>query len=74
MKTISFKIEHAKSMGGVEKVTKLVAKTDGFLMWFLTTLQVWRPEVTISLYFAYETSHPTQGGHRTPYTLIASEV
>ena len=65
MKTIGFKIEHAKSMGGVEKVTKLVAKTDGFLMWSLTTLQVWRPEATIWLYFAYETIDPTQGGHRT---------
>ena len=62
-KTIGFKIEHAKSMGGVEKVTKLVAKTAGFLMWSLTTLQVWRPEATIWLYFAYETIDPTQGGH-----------
>ena len=65
MKTISFKIEYAKSIGGVEKVTKSVAKTDGFLTWFLTTLQVWTPEAMISSYFAYETSHPTQGGHRT---------
>ena len=51
MKTTSFKIEHAKSMGAVEKVSKLVVKTDGFLMWFLTTLQVWTPEATISSYF-----------------------
>ena len=65
MKTIGFKIEHAKSMGGVEKVTKLVAKTDGFLMWSLTTLQVWTPEATMSLHFAYEMSEPTQGEHRT---------
>ena len=49
LNTIGFKIEHAKSMGGVEKVMKLVAKTDGLLMWSLTTLQVWRPEATISL-------------------------
>ena len=73
MKTIGFKIEHAKSMGGVEKVTKLVARTYGFLMWFLTTLQAWTPEATISSYFAHETTHPTQEGHQT-YTLIASEV
>ena len=66
MKTVGFRIEHAKSMGGVEEVTKLVTKTDGFLMWFITTLQVWTPEATISSYFAYETNHPTQGGHRTP--------
>ena len=38
MKTMSFKIEHAKSMGGVEKVVKLVSKTDGFLTSLLTTL------------------------------------
>ena len=31
MKTIGFKIEHAKSMGGVEKVTKLVPKTFGMV-------------------------------------------
>ena len=43
MKTISFKIEYAKAIGGVEKVTKSVAKTDGFLTWLLTTLQVWTP-------------------------------
>ena len=68
-------------MGGVEKVTKLVAKTDRFLTWSLTTLQVWTPEATMSSYFAYETSEPTQGGHWTytlgghqTYTLIASEV
>ena len=43
MKTISFKIEYAKAIGGVEKVTKSVTKTDGFLTWLLTTLQVWTP-------------------------------
>ena len=43
MKTISFKIEYAKAIGGVEKVTKSVAKTNGFLTWLLTTLQVWTP-------------------------------
>jgi hypothetical protein len=43
MKTIGFKIEYAKAIGGVEKVTKSVAKTDGFLTWLLTTLQVWTP-------------------------------
>ena len=63
MKTISFKIEHAKSAGGVEKVIKLVAQIGGFLMSSLTTLQVWTPEAAISLYFFYETSDPTQGGH-----------
>ena len=73
-----FQIKHAKSMGGVEKVIKFVSKTDRFLTSLLTTLQVWTPEATISSYFAYETSNPTQGGHRTDNgqtdTLIASEV
>ena len=73
MKTISFKIKHAKSMGGVEKVIKLVQTTNGFSTSLLTTLQVWTPEATISSYFTYYTSYPTQGGHRTD-TLIASEV
>ena len=43
MKTISFKIEYAKAIGGVEKVTKSVTNTDGFLTWLLTTLQIWTP-------------------------------
>ena len=51
-----------KSMGGREKVSKYITKTNGFLTSLLITLQVWTPEATISLYFAYETTHPTQGG------------
>ena len=52
MKTISFKIEHAKSKGGGEKVIKLVAKTDRCVTSLRTTLEFWTPEATISLYFA----------------------
>ena len=40
MKNISFKIEHAKSMRGFEKVIKLESKTDEFLTSLLTALQV----------------------------------
>ena len=51
----------AKAIGGVEKVINLVY-TDGLLISLLTTLQVWTPEATISLYFTCNTTHPNQEG------------
>ena len=73
MKKISFKIEHAKSMGDVEKVMKLVATTDEILTSLPTTLQVWTPQATISLYFICKRPIPLKGEGQT-YTLIATEV
>jgi len=49
MKTISFKIEYAKAIGGVEKVITKATKTDGCLTWLLTTLQVWTPVCQIDV-------------------------
>ena len=74
MKTISFKIEYAKSIGGVEKVIKLVGKTARFLTSLLTTLHLWMPEVTISLYFTGKTNHRTRRTQPGKHLLIAYDL
>ena len=45
------KKQYGKSMGGAEKMIKLVAKTNVCLRLVITTLQFWTPEATMSLYF-----------------------
>ena len=60
--------------GGVAKATQKALKCNGFLTSLLTTLHLWTPEVTISLYFTCKTNHRTRRTQPGKHLLIAYDL
>ena len=53
--------KHAKSMEGVEQVTKQVPRTVRCLASMITMLEFWTTDATISFCFTSNMNHPTRG-------------